>query len=95
MLKELHRFGITPHIMNVIKALYEIQKGIVHINNQCSKEFSIMWGVRQGCVISPHLFNVYREHIMWLALTDLDCGVSIAGQCTNELRYTDKTTLTA
>ena len=52
-----------------------------------------MLGVRQGCVISSHLFNVYREHIMWLALTDLDCEVSIAGLCINELRYADATVL--
>ena len=59
------------------------------------KEFPVMRGVRQGCVISPHLFNIYREHIMWIVLTDIDGGVSITSQCINEIRYTDDTMLIA
>ena len=41
----LDRFGIPPHIMSDIKALYENQKGMAHINDQCSKEFPIMQSV--------------------------------------------------
>ena len=55
MWKVLDRIGIPPHIMNITEALYENQKGTVHINNQYSKEFPTMQGVRQGCVLSPHI----------------------------------------
>ena len=56
--------------------------------------FNIKKGVRQGCILSPHLFNIYTEHIMRQA--DIESmGIKIGGRNIVELRYADDTCLIA
>ena len=56
--------------------------------------FQIGKGVRQGCILSPCLFNLHAEFIMWNArMNDVQDGIKIAGRNINNLRYADKTTL--
>ena len=58
--------------------------------------FQIGKGVHQGCVLSPCLFNLYAEYIVWNArLDDSKAGIKIAGRNINNLRYADDTTLMA
>ena len=58
--------------------------------------FQIGKGVRQGCILSPCLFNLYAEYIMRnTGLEETQAGVKIAGRNINNLRYADDTTLTA
>ena len=58
--------------------------------------FQIGKGVRQGCILSPCLFNFYAESIMWNAgLDEAQAGVKMAGRNINNLRYADDTTLMA
>ena len=58
--------------------------------------FQIGKGVRQGCILSPCLFNLYAEYIMRNAgLEEAQAGIKIAGRNINNLRYTDDTTLMA
>ena len=53
-------------------------------------------GVRQGCTLSPCLFNFYAEYIMRNAgLQEAQAGIKIAGRNINNLRYADNTTLRA
>ena len=58
--------------------------------------FQIGKGVRQGCILSPCLFNFYAEYIMWNAgLDETQAGIRIAGKSINNLSYADDTILMA
>ena len=58
--------------------------------------FKIGKGVRQGCLLSPCVYNFYAEYIMWNSrLDEAEAGIKIAGRNINNLRYTDDTTLMA
>ena len=58
--------------------------------------FQIRKGVRQGCILSPCLFNLHAEYIMRNArLDEAQAGIKIAGRNINNLRYADDTTLMA
>ena len=63
---------------------------------QTTNWFQIRKGVRQGCILSPCLFNLYAEYIMRNAgLDKAQAGFRIAGRNSNNLRYTNDTTLMA
>ena len=58
--------------------------------------FQIGKGVFQGCILSPCLFNLHAEYVMWNArLDEAQAGIKIAGRNINNLRYADDTTLMA
>ena len=58
--------------------------------------FQIGKGVRQGCISSPCLFNLYAEYILRNAgLDEAQAGIKITGRNINNLRYADDTTLMA
>ena len=58
--------------------------------------FQIEKGVCQGCILSPCVFNLYAEYVMWNAsLDEAQAGIKIAGRNINNLRYADDTTLLA
>ena len=64
--------------------------------NMLCRLFQIGKGVRQGCILSPCLFNLYAEYIMRNAgLEETQTGIKIAGRNISNLRYADDTTLMA
>ena len=64
--------------------------------NQTTHWFQTGKGVRQGCMLSPCLFNLYAEYIMWNArLDEAQAGIKTAGRNINNLIYTGDTTLMA
>ena len=79
--------------MHIIKNLYDGQLACVHTEKGNSEWFSLGQGVRQGCILSPTLFNMYAEYIMRNALNDWNGGLSIGGWQLSNLRYADDTTL--
>uniref|UniRef100_A0A8D2J9R9 Reverse transcriptase domain-containing protein n=1 Tax=Varanus komodoensis TaxID=61221 RepID=A0A8D2J9R9_VARKO len=92
----LKEMGVPDHLICLLKNLYAGQEATVRTGYGTTDWFKIEKGVRQGCILSSCLFNLYAEHIM--RKTELDespVGIKIAGRNTNKLRYADDTTLMA
>ena len=79
-----------------MRNLYAGQKATVRTGHGTTDWFQIGKGVRQGCILSPRLFNLYAENVMQNAgLDETQTGIKIARRNINNLRYTDDTTLIA
>ena len=88
--------GIPDHLTCLLKNLYAGQEAAVRTGHGTTDWFQIGKGVRQGCILSLCLFNLYAECIMWNArLDEAQAGIKIARRNINNLRYTDDTTLMA
>lgn len=78
-----------PNFIAVIKSLYDKATSAVIQNNDIGDWFKTTIGVRQGCLLSPTLFNIYLEKIMTDALDDHVGTVSIGGRPVTNLRFAD------
>ena len=88
--------GIPEHLTCFLRNLYGSQEATVRTGHGTTDWFQIMKGVRQGCILSPCLFNFYAEYIMRNAgLYEAQAGISIAGRNINNLRYAVDTTFMA
>ena len=80
--------GIPDHLTRLLRNLYAGQEAIVRNGHGSTDWFQIGKGVRQGCILSPCLFNLYAEYIMRNAgLDEAQGGVKIYGRNINNLRY--------
>ena len=85
---------IPDHLTCLQRNLYSGQEVTVRTGHGTTDWFQIGKGVRQSCILSPCLFNLYAEYIMRNAgLEEAQAGIKIAG--INNLRYADDTTLMA
>ena len=88
--------GISDHLICLLRNLYASQEATVRTGRGTTDWFQIGKGVRQGCILSPCLFNFYAEYTMRNAgLEETQAGIKIAGRNINNLRYADDTTLMA
>ena len=88
--------GIPDHLSYFLRNLYAGQEATGRTGHGTTGWFQIGKGVRQGCILSPYLFNLYAEYIMRNAgLEEAQAGIKIAGRNINNLRYEDDTTLMA
>ena len=79
-----------------MRNLYAGQEATVRTGHRTTDWFQIGKGVRQGCILSSCVFNLYAEYIMRHAgLEEAQAGIKIAGRNINNLRYADDTTLMA
>jgi len=88
--------GIPDHLTCLLRNLYAGQEASVRTGHGTTDWFQIGKGVRQGCISSPCLFNLYAEYIMrntWLE--EAQARIKIARRNINNLRYADDTTLMA
>ena len=87
---------LPDHLTCLLRNLYAGQEGTVRTGHGTTDWFQIGKGVRQGCILSPCLFNLYAEYIMRNAgLDEAQAGIKIAGRNINNLRYANDTTLMA
>ena len=94
--KILKEMGIPDHLTCLLRNLYAGQESTVRTGYGTADLFQIGKGVRQGCILSPCLFNLYAEYIMRKAeLYEAQAGIKIAGRNISNLRYADDTTLMA
>ena len=94
--KILREMGIPDHLICLLRNLYAGQEATVRTGRGTTDWFQIGKEVRQGCILSPCLFNLYAEYIMRNAgLEETQAGIKIAGRNINNFRYADDTTLMA
>ena len=96
--KILQEMGISDRLTCLLRNLYAGQEleSTVRTEHGTTDWFQIRKGVRQGCILSPCLFNLYAEYIMRnTGLEEAQAGIEIAGRNINNLRYADDTTLMA
>ena len=87
---------IPDHLTCLLRNLYAGQEATVRTGHGTTDWFQTGKGVRQGCILSPCLFNFYAEYIMRIAgLDEAQAGIKITKRSISNLRYADDTTLMA
>ena len=88
--------GIPDQLTCLLRNLYAGQEATVRTGHGTTDWFQFGKGVRQGCILSPCLFNFYAEYILRNAgLEEAQAGIKIARRNINNLRHADGTTLMA
>ena len=94
--KILQEMEIPDHLTCLLRNLYAGQEATVRTRHGTMDWFQIGKGVRQGCMLSPCLFNFYAEYIMRNAgLEEAQARIKISGRDISNVRYADDTTLMA
>ena len=92
----LQEMGISDHLTCLLRNLYAGQEATVRTGHGTTDWFQVGKGLRQGCILSPCLFNLYAEYIMRnTGLDEAQAGIKIAGKNINNIRYADDTILIA
>ena len=87
--------GVPVHLIVLLGRLYTNQEATVRTEFGETDNIDIGKGVRQGCILSPLLFNIYAENVMREALEEWESGISVVGRMVTNLRYANDTTLLA
>ena len=94
--KILKEMGIPDHLTCLLRNLYVGQEATIRNGYGTTDWFQIGKGVRQGCILSPCLFNLYAEYIMRnTGLEETQAAIKIPRRNISNLRYADDTTLMA
>ena len=85
--KILQEMGIPDHLTCILRNLYVGQEATVRTGHETTDWFQIRKGIRQGCIMSPCLFNLYAEYIMGnVGLDEAQVGIKIVRRNINNLR---------
>ena len=94
--KILKEMGISDRVICLLRNLYADQEARVRTGHGTTDGFQIRKRIRQGCILSPCLFNLHAEYLMrnvWL--DEAQAGIKISGRNINNLRYAHDTILMA
>jgi len=87
--------GYPLYLIDLLAKLYRKQLAKVHLARTLSEWFHVKKGVRQGCVLSPYLFNILAEMVMRETLDGFQGGLQFGGRVITNLRYADDVILLA
>ena len=85
----MRKYNISANLVRTIEQLYDKATSAVQMNGSIGEWFRTTVGVRQGCLLSPTLFNIFLERIMSDALEEHEGKVSIGGRNITNLRFAD------
>ena len=85
----MRKYNINASIIRAIENLYDKAQSAVLFIGSTGDWFRTTVGVRQGCLLSPTLFNIFLERIMSEALDDHEGSVSIGGRLITSFRFAD------
>ena len=92
----LQHYGVPQKLINIIRDLYNKAKSCIRLNNNFTEWFETTIGVRQGCLLSPDLFNLFLENILAEAFEDCkNLGINVDGCRLKDLRFADDIALIA
>ena len=85
----MRKYNINASIIRAIENLYDKAQSTVLFNGSTGEWFRTTVGVRQGCLLSPTLFNIFLERIMCEALDDHEASVIVGGRLITNFRFVD------
>ena len=85
----LARYKVDGQLLRAIRSLYRESQACVWVNGKLSRRFPISQGVRQGCVMSPWMFNIYIDGIIWEAIDKFTGGVQLSNIKVQVLLFAD------
>ena len=85
----MRKYNISANLVRTIEQLYDKATSAVQMNGSIGEWFRTTVGVRQGCLLSPILFNIFLERIMSDPMEEYDGKVSIGGRNITNLRFAD------
>ena len=91
----MRNYGIPEELVELLEDLYSKTISAVRVDGELTEWFRVNVGVRQGCGLSPYLFNLILEAMMNIALDNTEIGVRISGVIINNLRFADDIDLMA
>ena len=91
----LRNMGVPEYLIALIRSMYANHEAAVRTEYGDSEWFEVRKGVRQGCILSPSLFNIYSEYIVRKVGFEDNIEIKIGGRTINNLRYADDTTILA
>ena len=70
--KVCEEYGVSAKVCGLLRALYATTKSAVRVHGELTNWFEVKSGLRQGCLLSPALFNMYIYHVLRLTLEDVE-----------------------
>ena len=91
----LKRYGVSGDLLRAIRALYQASEAYVKVDGECSEWFEVKQRVRQGCPMSPWLFNIFLDMVAREAQASFQGGVCLDTCQVQVLLFADDTVLVA